>query len=55
MITMMDLTSKILSLSKTDMDLLAQALVTFDRAKAENLEYLLQVYTREIRPEEYNV
>ena len=47
--TMKDLVSDILSLSKTDMAMVAEALAQFDLAKAEQLEHLLSVYSREER------
>ena len=49
--TMHTLVSDILSLSNTDMAMLAEALAMFDTAKAEHLEYLLSVYCKDERTE----
>jgi uncharacterized protein YaiE (UPF0345 family) len=39
-------------LSKTEMNTLAEALATFDTAKAESLEHLLGIYCREEREQD---
>jgi hypothetical protein len=45
--TVNDLVGDILSLKKTDLDLLAEALAVFDIRKAEQFKFLLDVRVRE--------
>ena len=45
--TMMDLVKDVLSLSNTDLDLLAQALATYDIRKASRLEFFLNAQIAE--------
>jgi hypothetical protein len=45
--TVNDLVGDILSLKKTDLDLLAEALAVFDIRKAEQFKFLLDVRLRE--------
>jgi len=45
--TVNDLVGDILSLKKTDLDLLAEALALYDIRKAEQLKFLLDVRVRE--------
>jgi|DEB0MinimDraft_4_1074332.scaffolds.fasta_scaffold358782_2 ribosome-binding protein aMBF1 (putative translation factor) len=49
---MKNLASEIMRLSKTEMNTLAEALATFDTAKAESLEHLLGIYCREEREQD---
>ena len=55
--TMHDLVSDILSLQKTDLALLTEALATYDLRKAEQMKFLLDVQVRtedERRLKEWN-
>ena len=45
--TMNDLVGDILSLKKTDLDMLAEALALYDIRKAEQFKFLLDVRVRE--------
>lgn len=45
--TMMNLVSEILTMSKTDLAMLAEGLAVFDNRKAEQFKTLIEVYVRD--------
>ena len=45
--TMMNLVSEILTMSKTDLAMLAEGLAVFDNRKADQFKTLIEVYVRD--------
>jgi hypothetical protein len=45
--TMMNLVSEILTMSKTDLAMLAEGLATFDNRKADQFKTFIEIYVRD--------
>lgn len=53
--TMMNLVSEILTMSKTDLAMLAEGLAVFDNRKAEQFKTLIEVYVRDEETKDFFV